>query len=113
MEVDISLKAKDVAVLVYHPHMKQRARKKRTAAGEEGEDSEKLGEPPMSEPLLREQHSGGSVTVSESEGQINTEEAIQRRNNLRLPPLAAVFTFEVKGARVGLMHKVSEYFIGL
>lgn len=104
MEVDIRLKAKDVAVLVYHPsmNMKQRAGKKRMMAGEEeGDGSEKLGPPPMSEPLLRQQHSGGSVRVSESEGVMNTEEAIQRRNDLRLPPLAAVFTFEVNGAKAG------------
>ena len=107
MEVDIRLKEKDTAVLVYHPHIKQRVSKKPMAVDREGVVGEdELGQSPEDDPLVR-QHSGGSVTVGEGEGEMSTEEAIQRRNDLRLPPLAAVFTIEVKGETVGLVRQVS------
>lgn len=110
MEIDVSMRAENVALLIYHPHVKRGKdkgpRSRDNFAGDSLSDEEDFNDLPdgMS---LRRQHSGGSVIIGDGEGELSTHDAIDRRDALRLPPLAAVITIEVSLGLPGCLPSFS------
>lgn len=119
MEVSVSMRASDLTVLIYHPVMDKSgagdAKKKASASGEpnslgvvvrDGDDeSGDDTDDPDAQSLTR-QNSGGSVVVGEDEGQMSTSDAMNRRDAMLLPALAAATTIEVRGGMIPLIHRI-------
>lgn len=97
------MKASDVAIMIYHPHIRRRAGKQGapSSAAEivvdsnSDDDDEPTGGDAAKADAMRRQHSGGSVKVEDGEKELSTHEAIELRNALELPALAAAVTLEV------------------
>lgn len=107
MEIDLKMSAQDVAILIFHPLCEQRSgNRKRTpskvvpsqSGGSGGNDQDDDDSEPPENEGLQHQLSGGSVTIGDGEGKLNTYDAIKRRDALHLPALAAVTTIEVRRA---------------
>lgn len=116
MEIDISMSAQDVSLLVFQPpcdNNKSAGKKKASVAGSSsrevdlgqgGVDNDSIfagssddddGSLPEMDQLSR-QHSGGSVKLGGDDGELATEEALRLRDDLQLPALAASVAINVR-----------------
>lgn len=108
MEIDTRMRASNVAILVYHPHIKHRAGRQGASSSaaeivvddsddedEDEDEDERVGGDAAKNDVLRRQHSGGSVKVEDGVEELGTHEAINLRDALELPALAAAITIEV------------------
>lgn len=97
MEIDLTMTAKDVIILVYHPSREQRPREDTTSMEAVlSQDNDDADAPPTCRGLLTRKHGQISIDIDHDMSELSTLENITFRNEQQLPPLLASNVIEVR-----------------